>query len=317
MYWGRKDTSPVQDKGRMWMFGKRMTLQQREEVEAYLFLTPWLLGFLLLVIGPLIAAAYFSLTEYSILKSPVFIGLGNFRQMINDELFWQALRVTATYTFVSVPLLVTLGYLLALLLNQDVWGLSMWRTIFYMPAVVSGVAVAIMWLWVFHPDMGIVNNLLRVFGIEGPRWFGSPDWALPTLILTSIWGVGGGMVIYLAGLQGIPTHLYEAAELDGAGTWHKFVHVTLPMTTPVIFFNLLMGIIGSWQVFTSAYVITSGGPANSTLFYVLYLYRQGWQYFKMGYASALAWVLFFIILVFTVIIFRSSGWVYYEGQQQS
>lgn len=301
----------------MWMFGKRMTLQQREEVEAYLFLTPWLLGFLLLVIGPLIAAAYFSLTEYSILKSPVFIGLGNFRQMINDELFWQALRVTATYTFVSVPLLVTLGYLLALLLNQDVWGLSMWRTIFYMPAVVSGVAVAIMWLWVFHPDMGIVNNLLRVFGIEGPRWFGSPDWALPTLILTSIWGVGGGMVIYLAGLQGIPTHLYEAAELDGAGTWHKFVHVTLPMTTPVIFFNLLMGIIGSWQVFTSAYVITSGGPANSTLFYVLYLYRQGWQYFKMGYASALAWVLFFIILVFTVIIFRSSGWVYYEGQQQS
>lgn len=299
------------------MFGKHMTLQQREEIEAYLFLTPWLLGFLLLILGPLIAAAYFSLTEYSILKSPIFIGFANFRQMMNDELFWQALRVTATYTFVSVPLLVTLGYLLALLLNQDVWGLSLWRTIFYMPAVVSGVAVAIMWLWVFHPDMGIVNNALRVFGIEGPRWFGSPDWALPTLILTSVWGVGGGMVIYLAGLQGIPTHLYEAAELDGAGSWHKFVHVTLPMTTPVIFFNLLMGIIGSWQVFTSAYVITGGGPANSTLFYVLYLYRQGWQYFKMGYASALAWVLFFIILVFTVIIFRSSGWVYYEGQQQS
>lgn len=299
------------------MFGKHMTLQQREEIEAYLFLTPWLLGFLLLILGPLIAAAYFSLTEYSILKSPIFIGFANFRQMMNDELFWQALRVTATYTFVSVPLLVTLGYLLALLLNQDVWGLSLWRTIFYMPAVVSGVAVAIMWLWVFHPDMGIVNSALRVFGIEGPRWFGSPDWALPTLILTSVWGVGGGMVIYLAGLQGIPTHLYEAAELDGAGSWHKFVHVTLPMTTPVIFFNLLMGIIGSWQVFTSAYVITGGGPANSTLFYVLYLYRQGWQYFKMGYASALAWVLFFIILVFTVIIFRSSGWVYYEGQQQS
>lgn len=299
------------------MFGRRMTLQQREEVEAYLFLTPWLLGFFMLILGPLIAAAYFSLTEYSILKSPVFIGLANFRQMMNDELFWQALRVTATYTFVSVPLLVTLGYLLALLLNQDVWGLSLWRTIFYMPAVVSGVAVAIMWLWVFHPDMGIVNSLLRLFGIEGPRWFGSPDWALPTLILTSIWGVGGGMVIYLAGLQSIPTHLYEAAELDGAGSWRKFVHITLPMTTPVIFFNLLMGIIGSWQVFTSAYVITNGGPANSTLFYILYLYRQGWQYFKMGYASALAWVLFFIILIFTVIIFRTSAWVYYEGQQQS
>lgn len=298
------------------MFGTRLTLRQREELEAYLFLTPWLLGFLLLILGPLIAAAYFSFTEYAVLKAPVFIGLANFRQMLNDALFWQALRVTATYTFVSVPLHVMLGYLLALLLNQQVWGLSLWRTIFYMPAVVSGVAVAIMWLWVFHPDMGIVNSGLHLVGIEGPRWFGSPDWALSTLILTSIWGVGGGMVIYLAGLQGIPTHLYEAAELDGAGSWQMFISITLPMTTPVIFFNLLMGIIGSWQVFTSAFVITNGGPADSTLFYVLYLYRQGWQYFRMGYASALAWVLFFIILVFTVIIFRTAGWVYYEGQQE-
>lgn len=295
----------------------RLNAQQREEVEAFLFLTPWILGFLIFLVGPLLASIYLSLTEYNILRPAQFIGLENFEQLfLRDDLFWQSLRVTAIYTFASVPLIVALGYAVALLLNQDVWGLSMWRTIFYMPAVVSGVAVAVMWLWVFHPDMGIVNNGLRLIGIAGPRWFGSPDWALATLILTSLWGIGGGMVIYLAGLQGVPTHLYEAAELDGAGAWHRFLHVTLPMTTPVIFFNLLMGIIASWQVFTSAFVITDGGPANSTLFLVLYLYRQGWSYFKMGYASAIAWVLFFIILIFTLVVFRSSGWVYYEGDQE-
>jgi multiple sugar transport system permease protein len=295
----------------------RLSMRQREEVEAYLFLTPWILGFLIFILGPLLAAIYLSLTDYAILKPPQFIGLVNFRNMFTlDDLFWQSLRVTAAYTFLSVPLGVSAGYALALLLNQNVKGLSVWRTIFYMPAVVSGVAVAVMWLWVFHPDMGIVNNLLRSLGVEGPRWFGSPDWALPTFILISLWGIGGGMVIYLAGLQGVPTHLYEAAELDGAGSWQRFINVTLPMTSPVIFFNVLMGIIGSWQVFTTAYVITNGGPANATLFFVLYLYRQGWQYFRMGYASALAWVLFFIIMAFTVVVFRTSGWVYYEGQEE-
>ena len=232
-----------------------------------------------------------------------------------DQLFLKSLRVTAVYTFVSVPLVVVSGYLVALLLNQNVRGLSVWRTIFYLPAVVSGVAVAVMWLWVFNPDAGVVNSVLRSMGIEGPRWFTDPDWALGTLIVTSLWGIGGGMVIYLAGMQGVPSHLYEACELDGGGAWHRFRYVTLPMTTPVIFFNLLIGIIGSWQVFTNAFVITNGGPANSTLFYVLYLYRQGWQYYKMGYASALAWILFFIILLFTLVVFKSSGWVYYESDQ--
>lgn len=290
-------------------------LQLREEIEAYLFLAPWIVGFLVFTAGPILASVYFSMTDYNILKPPVFVGLANFRRMLlTDDLFWQALKVTAIYAVVSVPLGVVAGYAVALLLNQKVRALSFFRTVFYMPSVVSGVAVAVMWLWVFHPDMGIVNNLLAKIGVEGPNWFGSPDWALTTLILTSLWGIGGGMVIYLAGLQGVPTHLYEAAQLDGAGRWQQFYHVTLPMTSPVIFFNLLMGVIGSWQIFTSAYVITGGGPANSTLFYVLYLYRNGWQYFKMGYASALAWVLFIIVLVMTVIVFRSSArWVYYEG----
>lgn len=292
-----------------------MSMRLREELEAYLFLLPWILGFLLFLAGPLAASLYYALTNYNILQAPQFVGDANFATMFADDpLFFKSLRVTAVYTFVSVPLIVILGYLIALLLNQKVRGLSIWRTIFYLPAVVSGVAVAVMWLWVFHPDAGIVNSFLRSLGITGPRWFSDPDWALGTLILTSLWGVGGGMVIYLAGMQGVPTHLYEACELDGAGAGRRFWHVTLPMTTPVIFFNLLMGIIGSWQVFTNAFVITAGGPANSTLFYVLYLYRQGWQYFKMGYASALAWILFFIILIFTIVVFKSSGWVYYEGE---
>ncbi len=293
-----------------------MSMRLREELEAYLFLLPWIAGFLIFLVGPLVASLYYALTDYNILLPPQPVGFANFRTMfLDDALFLKSLRITAIYTFVSVPLIVTLGYLVALLLNQKVRGLSVWRTIFYLPAVVSGVAVAVMWLWVFHPDGGIVNSALRSLGIEGPRWFTDPDWALGTLILTSLWGIGGGMVIYLAGMQGVPTHLYEACELDGGGAWNRFRHVTLPMTTPVIFFNLLIGIIGSWQVFTSAFVITNGGPANATLFYVLYLYRQGWQYYKMGYASALAWVLFFIILVFTIIVFKSSGWVYYEGDQ--
>lgn len=293
-----------------------MSMRLREELEAYLFLLPWIVGFLVFLAGPLAVSIFYSVTDYNILLPPKPVGLANFATMFTkDPLFLKSLRVTALYTFVSVPLTVIMGYLVALLLNQKVRGLSVWRTIFYLPAVVSGVAVAVMWLWVFHPDGGIVNRILWSFGVEGPRWFSDPDWALTTLIMTSLWGIGGGMVIYLAGMQGVPSHLYEACELDGAGAWNRFRHVTLPMTTPVIFFNLLIGIIGSWQVFTNAFVITAGGPANATLFYVLYLYRQGWEYYRMGYASALAWVLFFIILAFTIFIFKSSGWVYYEGDQ--
>lgn len=291
-------------------------LQRREEIEAFFFLAPWIAGFLLFNLVPIVASGVLALTEYNLLKPPVFVGLSNFRRMFfADPLFWQSLKVTANYVLVSVPLQVVLGYAVALLLNQKVRGLSVFRTIFYLPSVVSGVAVAMMWIWVFQPEMGIMNTFLAGLGIHGPRWLSNPDWALPTLIFTSLWGIGGGMLVYLAGLQSVPSHLYEAAELDGAGAWSKFIHITLPMTSPVIFFSLLMGMIGSWQVFTAGYVMTAGGPANSTLFYVLYLYRNGWQYFRMGYASALAWILCFVILLLTLLVFRTSGrWVYYEGQ---
>jgi multiple sugar transport system permease protein len=291
-------------------------LRRREELDAFLFLLPWIAGFLLFELIPIIASGVLAFTNYSLLKPPDFVGLRNFQHMLlDDDLFWQSLKVTAIFVLISVPLQVVLGYGVALLLNQKVRGLSIFRTIYYMPSVVSGVAVAMMWIWVFQPEMGIVNTFLLKFGIHGPRWLTDPHWALFTLIFTTLWGIGGGMLVYLAGLQSVPTHLYEAAKLDGAGKLQEFIHITLPMTSPVIFFSLLIGMIGSWQVFTSGYVMTAGGPANSTLFYVLYLYRNGWQYFKMGYASALAWVLVVIILLLTLIVFRTSGrWVYYEGQ---
>lgn len=293
----------------------RLSLRRKEEIEGYVFVSPFLIGFLIFTAGPFLLSIYFSLTKYDILSAPIFVGLQNYIDMFTtDRLFWTSLRVTTAYTLVSVPLQVVTGYLLALLLNQKVRGLAFFRTIFYLPSVVSGVAVAVLWLWVFNPELGMVNMVLRKLGIPGPGWFTDPDWALPAFIITSLWGVGGSMVIYLAGLQSIPTQLYEAAAIDGAGALRRFLHITIPMTTQVIFFNLIMNIIGSFQVFTGAYTITQGGPANATLFYVLYLYRNGWSYFKMGYASALAWVLTIIILTVTILTFRTSqNWVYYEA----
>jgi len=203
------------------------------------------------------------------------------------------------------------------LLNQPVPGLRLWRTIYYLPAVVSGVAVAMLWVWVFHSEFGLINLALRAVGLKGPAWLGDPDWALWALVLMSLWGVGGGMIVALAGLQGIPTELYEAASIDGANWWHKFWRITLPMLSPIVFFSLVMGVITTFQYFTNAYVMTDGGPGRSTLFYNLYLYKTAFNYFQMGYASALAWILFLIILVLTLLIFKSSPyWVYYEGQEK-
>jgi multiple sugar transport system permease protein len=194
-------------------------------------------------------------------------------------------------------------------------GIRLWRTIYYLPAVVSGVAVAMLWVWVFQADFGLINAALRVVGIKGPAWLADPDWALWALILMSFWAVGSGMVIKLAGLQGIPTEFYEAAAIDGAGAWMKFRKITLPMLSPILFFNVVMGVIGTFQYFTNAYIMTEGGPGRATLFYNLYLYQSAFKFFKMGYASALAWILFLLILLLTLLIFKSSPyWVYYEGQ---
>jgi multiple sugar transport system permease protein len=289
--------------------------RRREALYGYLFISPWLLGLLIFIVGPIVASFYLSLTDFQVIKPPVFIGLNNYQRLIQDRLFWQALKVTTIFAGVSVPLGLLLSFSVALMMNQKIRFLGSWRTIYYLPTLVPPIASAVLWLWVFNPQFGLINTLLRLLGIEGPAWLGHTRTALPALIIMSMWGVGGPMLIYLAGLQGIPTDLYDAAEIDGAGTWGKLRWVTVPMMTPVIFFNLVMGIIGSFQGFTEAFVMTGGGPRYATLFYVLYLYQNAFQFFRMGYASALAWVLFLIILSLTALIFRSSsGWVYYEGE---
>jgi multiple sugar transport system permease protein len=291
--------------------------QRREALEGYLCIAPWLIGFVLFVGGPILGSLGVSLTDWSLLAPPDFVGLENYQALWKDPLFWISLRVTLIYTIVHVPLAISLGFALALLLNQDVRFVALWRTIFYLPAVVSGVAVALLWLWVFNPELGLANRFLGLFGLEPLGWLLSTRWALWALIIISLWNVGGGIVIYLAGLQGIPTELYEAAHIDGASSWRRFWSVTVPLMTPVLFFQLIVGMIGAFQVFTNPYVLTQGGPANATLVYVLYLYQNAFSFFKMGYASALAWILFLIALALTILSFWSSNrWVYYEASER-
>ncbi len=291
-------------------------MRRRETLWAYGLISPWIVGFVAFTAGPMIASLILSLTRYDASQTPQFTGLANYLKLLAaDPKFWHSLRVTLTYAGAAVPLNLVFGLFLAILLNLRIPGVSLWRTIYYVPSVVSGVAVAILWMYIFQPRFGILNYLLSLFGISGPGWLSSPRWALPAMIVMSLWSVGGGMIIYLAGLQGIPTTLYDAAWVDGANAWNRFVHVTLPMMTPVIFYNLVIGVISSFQYFTDAYIMTKGGPVDATLFYNLYLYRTAFDYREMGYASALAWVLFLIVLVLTTLIFRSSAaWVYYEGE---
>jgi multiple sugar transport system permease protein len=295
---------------------RRGSLARREEIAFYLFASPWLIGFVLWIAGPMIISLGLSFADYDVITPPSFAGLDNYVQMVtSDDLVGQALKVTVTYAIGAIPLTLVSALLLALLMNQRVRGIAGFRTIYYLPAVISGVPVALLWMWLLNPDFGLVNNALGTIGIQGPKWLFSETWVIPSFIIMSLWTIGAPMVIYLAGLQGIPTHLYEAAELDGAGPWTKFVHVTLPMISPIIFFNAIMGVIASFQIFTPAYVMTNGGPANASLFYGLYLYNNAFKYFKMGYASALAWLMFLIILALTLLVIRSSPyWVYYEGK---
>lgn len=285
----------------------------KEAIDGYLFISPWIVGFLIFTLGPLIASILLSFTKWDIFSAPEFVGVANYTKLFADPLFNKSLYNTFYYAIFSIPLGMAGGLFLAILLNQKVKGLPIFRTLFYLPSVTSGVAVALLWKWIFNPEFGIANLILNLFGLPSLQWLSSPRWAMPALIIMSLWGVGGGMLIYLAGLQGIPQQLYEAAELDGACWWSCFVKVTLPMLSPTLFFQLIMGIIGSFQVFTQVYVMTQGGPANATLVYVLYLYQNAFQWWKMGYASALAWVLFAIVMIFTLIQFKlAPRWVHYD-----
>jgi multiple sugar transport system permease protein len=267
-------------------------------------------------LGPFLASIGLSVLEWDIFGSPEFVGLRHFVDMFTDDIrYGMALKNTAIYVFVSVPLKQVIALMLAVLLNQELRGISIYRTIFYLPNVTAGVATAVLWSQVFGYRMGILNAVLGKLGIPPQAWLTDLKWALPTLIFISLWNVGSIFVVYLAGLKGVSTHYYEAAEVDGAGPWQRFWKITLPLITPTIFFNLVMGFIGSFKVFTSAYVMTQGGPADRTLFYVLYLYFKAFRDFRMGYAAAMAWVLFIIILIFTLAqLWLSKRWVYYEAE---
>ncbi len=290
-------------------------MRQREAITFYLCISPWLIGFILFYLGPILASFYYSLTEWDLLTSPQFIGMENYvRLFTRDALALKSFKVTLVYTLIYVPLDMIFGLALALLLNQKLRGIGVFRTVYYLPSVLSGVAYVVMWMWMFNPQHGLINTLLSYAGIQGPRWLLDPKWALSALIIMSLWGVGRTMIIFLAGLQDIPTVLYEVAEIDGANRWNKFWKVTLPLLTPSLLFNLIFGIILTFQTFTNAFVATNGGPLDSTLFYVLYLYRKAFEHLQMGYASAMAWVLFLIVLACTLLIFMTSGkWVFYRS----
>jgi multiple sugar transport system permease protein len=288
---------------------------RREEIEFYLFISLWIIGFIAFDAGPIIASFVISFTDWSALSKPNWVGLANYQKMLIDPLFYKAMSNSLYFGLGSVGLGLIVSFLLALLLNQKVAGISIFRTIFYLPSVVSGIAVAILWIMILHQDFGLINSGLAWFGIKGPGWLVQPQWAMPALILMSLWGAGGSMVIFLAGLQSVPVHLYEAASIDGAGTWGKFWTITVPMMSPVIFYNLIVGFIASIQGFVLVLIMTNGGPANATLMYGLYIYRLAFQFFQMGYASALAWVLLIVIMIITAVQFALSRyWVYYEGE---
>ena len=312
----------------------RLKGSTREAIAGFLFTLPWILGFVLFMGGPILFSLFLSFGKWdgvSGINGIQWVGLDNFREMATDQRFFKAVYNTFVYTAASVPLTMAGAILVALLMNQKLKGIAFFRTIFYLPSVTAGVASAFLWFFIFQPDYGLLNYSIRLvahianvfvnlvlpvdIAVHGPQWLADPAWVKTAYVLMSLWGVGSGMIIYLAGLQGIPEQLYEAADIDGANAWQQFMNVTLPMLSPVIFFNMILTVIGSFQIFTQAFVLSGGqgAPADSALFYVLYVYQQAFQLFKFGYASALAWVLFLVILVATLIQFKFSGWVYYEG----
>lgn len=289
---------------------------RRRAVKGYLWISPWLIGFLAFTIGPMLSSLYLSLTKYDIITAPTFIGLSNYvYAATRDAQFFPSLLRTFYYAGVSVPVGVVASLGAAMLLNQRKRGTATYRTLFFLPSLTPVVAGALLWQWIYDPQFGPLNYLLDKIGIHGPGWLGSPSWAIPAFIIIAFWaGIGGNrMVIFLAGLQGVSQELYEAAEVDGAGAWTRFRHITLPLISPTMFFNMILAVIGALRVFEVAFLTTSGGPNYATWFFMLHLYNAAFRDFDMGYASALAWVLFIITVGFTFIQVRwSSSWVYYE-----
>jgi len=297
---------------------KMSRLAWRETLEFYAFISPWLVGFLVFLVYPLVSSLYYSFTRYDIGTHPAWIGVSNYVNSFQNTHFLNALWVTIRFALISIPGMMIVALGLALLLAQKLKGINIFRTLYFMPSVMPMVAISMTWFYVLRPDGGPLAGLLALVGIQAPRFLSDQAWALPTLMTINIWLVFGGyMVIFLAGIKGIPAELYEVANIDGAGPWDKFWNVTIPMLSSTIFLNLLLGIIAALQMFDVPYVMTKGGPAESTLTYMYYLYNTGWVEIRMGLASALGWILFVIIMVITLLMLRSSqAWVYYEGDRK-
>jgi multiple sugar transport system permease protein len=282
----------------------------------YLFASPWIAGFLIFGLYPVIISFYYSLCQYDVLRIPQFIGLRNYRELLfGDHYFYNAVWNTLFYTVVRTPLVILGSLVLAMIVSKAGRGIRLFRTIYFIPSIISGVILSVLWMWLLNPEYGLINSSLQFFGLQGPLWLIDPRWSKPAIVLMSVWSLGGGrMLVFLAAIQNVPSHYYEAVEMDGGGWWARFRHVTLPFISPVLFLWFILEVIASLQVFVEAYVMTKGGPLNSTLFYNLYLYNKAFDDFDMGYASALAWLLFILAGVITFVQFRvSRKWVYYSG----
>lgn len=291
----------------------------REAISFYLFIAPWLLGFVAFTLGPIVASLGLSFTQYDMMLPPKYVGIEQYKQLFADPLFYKSLSNTLYIVALAVPTSMITSFAIALLLNQNVRGMAAYRTAYYMPSIVPAVASAALWMYLLQPQWGAVNGILKAVGLPAPGWLASKVWSKPAIVMVMVWASGSTMIIYLAALQDIPEALYEAAEIDGAGRWAKLRHVTLPLMTPTIFFTLVMSIIGTFQVFSVVFVLTDGmgGPVNSTLVYLIYIYRNAFVFFKMGYTSAMAWVLFLVIFVLTIVQFKTASlWVYYEAERK-
>ncbi len=293
--------------------------RRREAIEGVLYTLPWIVGFLVFILGPLAASFYLSFTKYNVLRPPQFIGIDNFIYMFtNDPLFIPSILRTFYFALLSVPIAMVLSLFVAILLNQKLVATTVWRTLYFLPTLTPIVAAALLWRWMLNPDVGLINYLLGLIGIKGPGWLSSTSWAIPSLAIMGLWASVGGsrMIIFLAGLQDVPVEMLEAAEIDGAGTWAKFWHVTLPMITPTVFFNMVLGIIFALRTFDIAFVSTAGGPARATWFISLHIYQNAFTSFDMGYASALSWIFFILLFLLTFLQFRLSGrWVFYAAER--
>jgi multiple sugar transport system permease protein len=294
-------------------------MARREAITGLIWVQAWLIGFVLFTLGPIVAAAYLSFTDWNGVGAPKWVGLGNYAELLTDDpLFWQSLKVTGVFALLYLPLSLLIGFGMALLMNQRLRGVTVFRTVYYLPSVLSGVAVAVLWGFVFHRDYGVLNYFLSLLGIGPVPWLQDPHWVIPALVIMQLWGIGGSVIIYLGGLQGIPTELYEVARIDGAGWWATLRTVTLPMMSPVVFFQLVLGVIATLQIFTQAYVLTGGGPDYASFFYAINIYQRAFVELRLGYACALSVVLALIIVAITGIIFKTSrSWVYYAGERSN